>query len=729
VGRLAAARLEWWIAYNLYFPLVIIGLWPMVKLPEGAAGRTRLGIDVLIVIVATAALAWYFVFRLDEASQSLPRYLKSLGTLFLGELLVVGAATAALHRPAPRADLRSLTCLSVGLFVAAVADFLYEHDRLVTSAWSATTGDWVLALGTVMVTTGGLLARGATRSPTTDRAELVVRGLTAVPYLAIAVLGGLLFAELNTVRPTLQPIEGLVTGGALLLVLLIVRLLVAQRELRVEAANRTAQDARFTHLVQRSSDGVVIVSDEGVIRYASPAFGRLVRAEEGALLGRRLGEFVAADQTARVAQWLSGRNGPERWRFGDQDIEAVATDLRSDPAVGGIVVNTRDVSERVRLENQLRQAETLEVVGRLASSVAHDFNNILAVILGNVRLSRAAAGPQALGEEFADIEAAAERGAILSRQLLSLSRPAAPVVGDLELDRVVDDLLRTLGALLPSSIVVSARRGAAGLRVRLAMVQLEQLVLNLAVNARDSMPQGGTLTLEVDSAVVEDDSPERRGGVPPGRWCRLAVIDSGTGMDAATLARAFEPFFTTKPTGQGTGRGLATVKRIAREAGGYVSATSAPNRGTTVALFLPLAAPAAPSIEVAQSMGAPPGHGRRVLLVEDEPALRRILEKYLKRTGYQVYPAADGAAALTLLQRLDWKVDLVLTDLVMPNLGGVELARRVAAARPELPILCMSGHPAPSESADDPWSPERTIVKPATLDSIGARVSGAIAGF
>ncbi len=722
------------IVYNLYYPLVLIGLSRLVVLPIGGLARMRLAIEGTVVVVATAVLAWYFVFRFQDAPSSLPIFVKKIGTLFLGELAVMFAVTAVLHSPKPHEHTAGLTSLSVGLFAASVADFLYEHARLLHSSWGPPIGDLLLATGAGLVISAALLAKSRS-SLNTPWGQLVVhRGLTLLPYLAISVVGVLLFLEIQEAGPRSEPIDGLVAGGALLLMLVIARLLVAQRELLAEATERASLDARFRQLVQRSSDGILLLTADGLIRYASPAFERMVSAPIGTVAGHRIDEFVNPDDSQGLRAWLANActGTPGRWQVGGdgsvREVEAVATDLTADPAVSGIVVNVRDVTERVRLEAQLQHAHQLEVVGRLASSVAHDFNNILGVILSHTQVAQLTIGASGVADDLTAIERATHRGAALARRLLGFGKPTSPAVGPVDLGEVVREMQETLRAVLPASIEIRLAGAAESLPVRLDVVQLEQVLLNLAINARDAMAEGGTLTIAVEAIAVTEGDPLHSQMIPPGRWARAMVTDSGVGMDSATLARAFEPFFTTKPSGTGTGLGLSTVRSVMNEVSGHVLVSSQPGRGTTVSLFLPLATGQLEPGLILEIVPIRHGIGR-ILIVDDEEALRRVVVRYLSVVGHQVWEAPDGRAALDVLEKLGWQIDLVLTDIVMPNMGGRELARAIRSKRPELPVLCMSGHPDALATGDEPWAASQIIAKPAPLELIAGRIADALSRF
>jgi two-component system, cell cycle sensor histidine kinase and response regulator CckA len=352
----------------------------------------------------------------------------------------------------------------------------------------------------------------------------------------------------------------------------------------------------------------------------------------------------------------------------------------------------RDVTERRVLEEQLRQSQKMEAVGRLAGGIAHDFNNLLTAILGYAELLTRDVPPAGRARRrVEEIQRAAERAADLTRQLLAFSRrqvlvPAVLDVGALV--RGVEDMLRRL---ISEEVALRILVDPDVSPVRADRARLEQVIVNLAVNARDAMPQGGELTIEVQDAELgptaqaPEDSP-----VVAGPYVMLAVSDTGEGMDAATRERIFEPFFTTKEENRGTGLGLATVYGTIKQSGGYVWVYSEPGHGTTFKVYLPraegrpqAAAPAAPG---------PAGGRETVLLVEDEPAVREVAHEVLLSLGYTVLVAGSAAEAEVLLARRDAPADLVVTDVVMPGLSGRELYERLARRWPGLRVIYVSGY-------------------------------------
>jgi two-component system, cell cycle sensor histidine kinase and response regulator CckA len=543
-----------------------------------------------------------------------------------------------------------------------------------------------------------------------------------------------------------REIAFLVTGMAVLLVLVLARQVLALRRSEELGRLRAAADARFRSLVQRSSDAILQLGTDQRIQWASPSAGELAGTIPSLLEGRPIADLAHPEDRDRLAAFLANagepfaRNAALRWRMGRaerwHDVESVVSDLLAEGSTRALVLNTRNISERVRLEQQLRQAQKLEAVGRLAGGIAHDFNNILAAIITHAQLLRDGlpAGDER-GADLQEIEQTAQRGAALTRRLLSFSRPEAGELRTQSLTAVLRGMEPMLRRLLVGQVELSLDLGADPLWVRTAEGQVEQILMNLAINARDAMPAGGVVRVTARALTIRPGAGPQPGlpGVLPGRWVELAVRDDGVGMDAETLANLFEPFFTTKPSGLGTGLGLTTVRGIVRALGGHAFAQSTPGAGTTMRVLLPLAPAESAEAPVAEVAVAPPPRGRsRILIVDDELSLRRGMERYLQRYGYETFTAGSALEALELLDGARWEVDLVVTDMVMPRMGGREFVRKLRERRPDLPVLCMSGHMEwesdAADTADAPWAPDRLLAKPFAFEDLLARVRAMLAG-
>jgi CheY-like chemotaxis protein len=334
----------------------------------------------------------------------------------------------------------------------------------------------------------------------------------------------------------------------------------------------------------------------------------------------------------------------------------------------------------------------MEAVGRLAGGVAHDFNNLLGVILGYAELLRRGLATGGKDERrVQEIVKAAERGAALTRQLLAFSRKQVLDPRPLDLAAVVTEIEDMLRRLIREDVRLDMRVDKDLWTVRADRTQIEQVVLNLSVNARDAMPEGGVLSIGLSNCTVDELGAPSHLGMAPGRWVRLTVSDTGCGMDAATLSHVFEPFFTTKAMGAGTGLGLATVYGVVQQSGGVVDVASAPHQGATFTVYLPAVTEAVP--ETARTAAAEPTRGAgTILLVEDEDALRGLGREVLEAHGYTVLDAASGSEALCVLAEHAGPLHLLVTDVIMPGMSGRVLAEHVRRERPGTPLVYMSGY-------------------------------------
>ncbi len=345
-----------------------------------------------------------------------------------------------------------------------------------------------------------------------------------------------------------------------------------------------------------------------------------------------------------------------------------------------------------RSEEQLRQAQKMEAVGRLAGGVAHDFNNVLTVITGYVELILNDLKPtDPLRADIEEIQTAAERAARLTRQLLLFSRQQVVEPRVVDLHEVLADMERMLQRILGEDVTLVAVPPKAPGRVKVDPSHIEQVILNLVVNARDAMPTGGQLTIETSNVMLDEAYALGHLPTKAGPHVMLAVTDTGCGMDRATLARIFEPFFTTKGPGRGTGLGLSTVFGIVQQSGGNIWVYSEPGKGTTFKIYLPRVDAAVDAAKAEVPAEALRG-AETILLVEDEVQVRTIVLSLLRRQGYRVLVAQHAGEALLLCERHEAPIDLLLTDVVMPQMSGPELATRLAATRPAMKVLCMSGY-------------------------------------
>jgi PAS domain S-box-containing protein len=457
--------------------------------------------------------------------------------------------------------------------------------------------------------------------------------------------------------------------------------------------------------VEQSADLVMITDQAGTIEYVNPAFETVTGYSRGEVVGgtpqilksgqhpdafyRQMWQTILAGQVFRGVI-INRRKSGENFI-----IEKTITPLcDADGRVSHFISNDRDISERRRLESQLQMAHKMDAIGRLAGGVAHDFNNLLMVISAYAELmqdSLSASHP--LLRNVQEIMKASRRAADLTRQLLAFGRKQMQALQVLDLNQILKEvskmLLRLIGEDIELTIVPGRNLGS----VRADPMQIEQIMINLAANARDAMPEGGKLTLETVNVGLDAAYVQKHSIVPVGDYVMLAVTDTGEGIGAEHLSHIFEPFYTTKAEGKGTGLGLATVYGIVKQNGGFIWVYSEPGLGTTFKIYLPRAqketraAATAPKAEQECR-----GGNETILLVEDEAAVRQSTGEFLKLNGYKVIEAKDGEDALRVAKKHEAPIDLMITDVVMPRLGGARLASQLSGSRPAMKVLFISGY-------------------------------------
>jgi two-component system cell cycle sensor histidine kinase/response regulator CckA len=486
-------------------------------------------------------------------------------------------------------------------------------------------------------------------------------------------------------------------------------------------------EARYRTLTEATFDGI-LVAENGVIREANDGFAAMHGYTVAEVLGRNAMDFIAEGSREFIAQQIrteaEGRFEIVGLRKDGRTIQLEAV-VKTRPYRGSrtALVALRDVTEQKRLEEQFRHAQKMEAVGRLAGGVAHDFNNVLTAITGygDLLLDEL---PQdsPLRQDVDEIRKAATRASSLTRQLLAFSRKQILVPQVLDVNALVADLDKLLRRLLGEDVDLVTKLDPALVAVRADPGQLEQVIVNLAVNARDAMPEGGKLTIESKNAELDEAYAVDHTPVKPGRYVLLAVSDTGTGIPAEIQSRIFEPFFTTKEMGKGTGLGLSTVYGIVKQSEGYIWVYSELGHGTTFKVYLPRVSD--PVQQVAQRpTGKPAGGPETVLLVEDEEQVRRLARRVLEAYGYTVLDAMNGEQAVALATQHGGPVHLLMTDVVLPGASGRKVADELLALRPGMKVLYMSGYTEDAIVHRGVLEPETAFLhKPFTPDALARKV-------
>ena len=491
---------------------------------------------------------------------------------------------------------------------------------------------------------------------------------------------------------TAAPLMALLVGG-----------LVSRLEHRELDLARVRAQERERALTDSVTDAILTIDTHSAIRAANPAAHEMFGYQDGELVGRQLTDLMPEETRPRHLAGLHAYLTTGRRRINWQGTELVARHSSGreipvevsfaeygsgdDRRFTGII---RDVRRRHELEEQLRQAQKMEALGQLAGGVAHDFNNILTAVYGFSDLARADLDEKDdRYQQLGFVIEAATRGRDLVAQLLAFGRRQVLNPELLDLNEVVASVEPMLRRLIGENVEMTTRLGAGVGQITADRTQLGQVILNLALNARDAMPHGGHLTIETSEIELDAEYAADHAGVSPGRYAMLSVSDDGMGMDAATKARIFEPFFTTKPVGHGTGLGLATVHGIVEQSGGRIWVYSEPERGTTFKVYLPAAA-AAERAASAVVPAPPTARGELVLVTEDEASIRELARRSLERYGYRVITAAHADEAVEMARSAP--IAALVTDVVMPGRSGIELAEAIRAGNGRVPVVFMSGY-------------------------------------
>jgi PAS domain S-box-containing protein len=504
---------------------------------------------------------------------------------------------------------------------------------------------------------------------------------------------------------------------------------------QLEAANQKLAEAEeFVHAVLDNSPLPIVAADsEGRILLTNPAFASVFGHAGSDVRGRLCSEIIDPPGVDSELELLAKRLSsdvacPQRSKRRRKDgvlidVEVFLGPLNLHNRMSGFLGIYRDVTEQQKLEDQLRQAQKLEAVGQLAAGVSHDFNNLLGVMVGYSELIRASAEPQSRLHHQADrIREACSRASALTRKLLAFSRRQVLLPQIIHLESFIEEIVTMLRRLTREDIELTVNiKGSLG-KILVDPAQFEQVVLNLVTNACDAMPNGGRLVLDLSNVDVSVSEARRSYRLRPGEYVRLAVTDNGIGMDEATMTRIFEPFFTTKPVGSGTGLGLASVHGIVEQSGGVILASSWPGEGSCFEVYFPRVSAAA--VTPFEPVETPlQGGSETILVAEDEEALRFLIGEMLADLGYRVLSAASIGDTVKLIQEPGEKIDLLITDMIMPKMSGRELAALARSVRPALPVLYVSGYDASQvQKQCDPSCCSAFLAKPFSQRQLAAAI-------
>lgn len=481
------------------------------------------------------------------------------------------------------------------------------------------------------------------------------------------------------------------------------------RRAHEELARATAEQigeyrARLASIIDSSEDAILAKGLDGTITNWNRGAERIYGYAAEEVIGKNIRMLVPSDRPEEIPEILTKIARGEAIEHYESvrvtkggrrlNVSISVSPLRdtSGEIVGASAI-ARDITEQRRAEDQLRQAQKMEAIGRLAGGVAHDFNNVLGIINACAEFLRDRIDPASEPATYVEnIKKATDRAAALTRQLLAFSRRQVVKPTILGLNDRLKDITKLLRPLMGDDIEIQVVPRTDAAIVEADPGQLDQIVMNLAVNARDAMPKGGRFILETDAIEFDEHFAEQHRPLKAGKYVMLAVSDNGVGMDKATLSRIFEPFFTTKEAGKGTGLGLSTVYGIAQQNGGHIWVYSEPGRGTTFKVYLPSAAHKLTSQTSKESETVAPKRAARILLVEDDEMMRSLTRKLLQEQGYSVIEANNGKVALEWAEANPGQIDLLLTDVVMPAVSGPELAERLSRSHPGLKVVYMSGY-------------------------------------
>ena len=708
---------------------------------ENLAGLD-LGVDSLLWPSSVAATAQSHVGR---ASLQTAIALAVLGVAELA--LVIGRRP----RTTAAAGLAACGVMALGLLGltgrALQITPAFTSDQLGSGGLSVPTAAALALLGAALAAASlgpGLLASTSRSAAARRQLELLLPVAIAIPLIVFA--GAYASIVLSGSLQVIGPMVAATAVVVLMLVLRLVNLGVAEDVATHSEVERGLNDriALYGAAVESSDDAILTKDLDGTITSWNPAAERLYGYSAEEAIGQSVELVVPDDHREELRTILRRLGDGERVQHIEtirrrRDGHRFPVSLTISPFIdaSGRVVGAssiaRDVTERRRAESQLaertdelRQAQKMEAIGRLAGGVAHDFNNLLTVIIGATQLLEVDGSATKEDRELLDeISDSARQAAALTAQLLAFGRRSPMSAEVLDINELLAGSASMLARMIGSDIEFIQELSPETSRVRADPNQFQQVIMNLVVNARDAMPTGGKLTIATE-AVELSEPPFGNAEIEPGSFVRVDVADTGTGMDAEQLSRIFEPFYTTKEAGKGTGLGLSTSHGIVSQLGGHFSARSEPGEGTTFSILLPRVEAPATSAGAEEAHTPDSGGSEAILLVDDQEALRRVTVRVLRGAGYEVLEAGNGAEAVEVADAYDGQIDLLLTDLVMPEVNGYELAEALRAGRSRLKILFMSGYPPEARERYGEAAAQGHLQKPFAPDTLRRAVRVAL---
>ncbi len=488
----------------------------------------------------------------------------------------------------------------------------------------------------------------------------------------------------------------------------------------------------FSTILSSIGDGVVVLDDSGRIEYFNPVSERLSGRRSENVMGKMLSDVLVLEEAEESVRSHYPSVRSLRSEGGTVHLETTSSPLVNDRGErSGTVLILHDVTERLAAERairereeQLRHAQKMESIGRLAGGIAHDFNNLLTVIMGYSKLIIEDVGTNSVVKSNIEgIQQAALKSVTLTRQLLTFSRYQVMEMKTVNLNRLVAELEKMLRRLISEETSISFSLDAPHADIYVDHGQIEQVLVNLVVNARDAMPDGGTLTIRTGTTLVDKELPSRMGIIKPGSYVTLTVRDSGVGMTSDILPKIFDPFFTTKESGRGTGLGLSMVYGIIQQSSGHIVVDSTPGKGTVFQIYFPLQTQQSVEVKREEEEKKNLSGSETILLVEDEEYVRTLMARLLVKQGYHVVEAQNAGEALLICEEHQGNIQMLVTDIVLPHMNGSKLAKRLLLMKPDLKVLYVSGYPLKTIQDRNLLQPgDEFLQKPFEVDSFAAKV-------